>query len=259
MATSSVALAGPYNDVPVANTDARIVAWATSVSSITRGPQDIANPSGPLATFGSPSSALGPAEGTSVDVVSLGDGGSITLRFANPIANGSGTDFAVFENGFAVGDFTFAELGYVDVSSDGVHFYRFASVSLTPTDEQVGPFDTIDPTDVHNLAGQFPAGEGTPFDLSDIGPQPFLDLYDVTYVRITDVVGRIAPTGSYTPSLDSLGNVINDPYSTPFASGGFDLDGVAVLHASFVVVPEPSAALLAAAAVPLVLQRRLRR
>jgi len=36
---------------------------ASSVISITRGPQDIADPNSPLASFGDPSNALGMANG----------------------------------------------------------------------------------------------------------------------------------------------------------------------------------------------------
>jgi hypothetical protein len=30
--------------------------------------------------------------------------------------------------------------------------------------------------------------------------------------------------------MDSQGNIINDPYPTPFESGGFDLDAIGVIH-----------------------------
>ena len=39
---------------------------------------------------------------------------------------------------------------------------------------------------------------------------------NVTEVRITDVVGSIDP---WYGTRDSLGNLINDPFKTPFASG----------------------------------------
>ena len=74
-----------------------------------------------------PSLALGPATGDTLDVVSLGNGGSITLTFAEPIRNGAGFDFAVFENGHVD---TFLELAFVEVSSDGAVFVRFDSTYL---------------------------------------------------------------------------------------------------------------------------------
>ena len=58
-------------------------------------------------------------------------------------------------------------------------------------------------------------------------------------MRIVDVVGT---TNAVFATHDSLGNIVNDPYPTVFASGGFDLDGVAALN----VVPEPASWLLLA-------------
>ena len=248
--TPSLALAGPYAAHGVTTGDTTFTGWATGVSDLRRGLQNIANPGGPLASFGTGANALGTQDGT---LVSLGDGGSITLAFASGIANGAGADFAVFENGFASGGGVYAELAFVDVSSNGRDFFRMPSVSLTPTATGIGGFGTLDPTDVHNLAGQYGDGEGTPFDLADLaGISSLLDVNAVRFVRLTDVVGSIDPAYG---SRDSLGNLINDPYSTPFASGGFDLDAVGVIHAA--PVPEPGTfAILGLAA--LILRRRRR-
>ena len=230
-----MALAGPYTDAGIPAADRRFIGWATGVSSLVRGPQDIANPSGPFATHGDATTPLGPP-GDHLDTVSLGDGGSITVTFAAPIRNGPGADFAVFENTFESGlTGGFAELGFVDVSSDGVNFFRFAPVSLTQTATQVATFGTLDPTEIHNLAGKHTVDTGTPFDLAELASaSALLDVGRVTHVRITDVVGSINPLHA---RLDSLGNVINDPYTTPFATGGFDLNAVGVINA---VVPEPT-------------------
>ena len=73
------------------------VAWATGCT-VSRGWQDISNTAAGLATIGDSSNALGMADG--ISVVSLGDGGSATLTFDNPVTNGPGWDFAVFENSF---------------------------------------------------------------------------------------------------------------------------------------------------------------
>lgn len=252
--SSSIALAGPYTEPGIASTDPNIKGWATGVAQLTRGPIDIADPSGSLASYGIGGDALGPADGT-LNVVSLGDGGSITLTFATPIANGPGADLAVFENGFDTGGPFFAELAYVEVSSNGSDFFRFPSVSLTQTQTQVETFGTIDPTDVYNLAGKHGVLEGTPFDLQElVGVSPLLNVDAVTHVRIVDVVGRITPIGAFAPSLDSLGNIINDPYNTPFDVGGFDLDAVAVLN-----IPEPAMlSILSLAAAGLMMRRRSR-
>jgi hypothetical protein len=114
---------GQAGSLGIPNTSPLYREWASSVLSITRGPQDIAVANSPLASFGDPSNALGMANGVSTHVVSLGDEGSITLGFNAPIANGPGADFAVFENGFLSGGagLAYLELAYVEVSSDGVH------------------------------------------------------------------------------------------------------------------------------------------
>src|SRR5207249_2137736 len=122
-------------------------------------------------------------------VVSLGDGGQITLGFDKPIRNGSGADFAVFENGFASGSLAFLELGFVEVSSDGMNFFRFDATSNTQTTTQVASFGLLDATNLNNLGGKYVAGFGTPFDLQELaGRSPFLDVNDVRFVRIVDVV-----------------------------------------------------------------------
>ena len=205
--------------------------WASSVQSITRGPQNISSFGSPLVTFGDPTEALGPAEGNSFNVVSLGDGGQITLAFPHGIRNGAGADFAVFENGITD---NFLELGFVEVSSDGLHFFRFPSVSLTSTATQVGTFGSIDPTDIYDLAGKYRQGFGTPFDLEELkGVSPFLDVNNVQRVRVVDVVGSINPAYG---TRDSLGNLVNDPFTTDFSTGGFDLDGIGVINSA----PEPA-------------------
>lgn len=217
--------------------------WASSVVSFNPGPRDVSNPSSPTVNVGSPTNALGAGSGGNTSgVVSLGDGGSITLGFDRPIANGSGADFAVFENGFASGSggLAYLELAFVDVSSNGTDYFRFPAVSLTPTTTQVGGFGLLDASDLHDLAGKYVAGYGTGFDLSELaGVSPLLDVNRIIGVRITDVVGSVDPAYG---SRDSLGNMVNDPFKTPFGSGGFDLNGVGVIHVA--AVPEPSSVAL---------------
>jgi hypothetical protein len=231
------------------------VGWATGVASLQRGWVDIRDQSLGTVDYGTTDDALGPAGTSPTDgVVSLGDGGRITLTFGQPIRDGAGFDFAVFEN--SITD-TFLELAFVEVSSNGVDFFRFPAVSNTPTTSQVLSFDNLDTTSINNLAGKYRVGFGTPFDISEIPANPLFNPFAVTHVRIIDVVGSINPDYG---TLDSLGNLINDPFPTPFVNpnriGGFDLDAVGVLNA----VPEPSAyaAFLAAGALVLVLRRRAR-
>ena len=200
-------------------------AWATGVT-VTRGLIDISNPElqhngSNYASYGEPEDALGPSTN---QVVSLGDAGVAILTFENPITNGPGYDFAVFENGF---DDNFLELAFVEVSSNGLDYFRFPSHSQTQTNIQVEGFDPLDPTYINNLAGKYRAFFGTPFDLSELEDDPNLDKNKITHVKIIDVVGSIDPLYA---SYDSYGNIINDPFATPFYSSGFDLDAVGVIN-----------------------------
>ncbi len=226
-----VARAGPYTEAGIAYNDPAIRGWATGYRHVVRGPVDIAYPGGDKASFGSPEDALGPATCGVYDVISLGDGGELTLNFAGPIYDGEGYDLVVFENGFASGGGgTFAELAFVEVSTDGITFARFPSVSLTQN--PVEGYDTIDATDVYDLAGKHPGGDnpcqGTGFDLAELADDPAVqdgavDLARINYVRVVDVIGN----GS---TVDSEGHPIYDPYPTPFTTGGFDLQAVGVIH-----------------------------
>jgi len=169
-----------------------------------------------------PQNALGKAEGTAYDIMALGAGGTIVLTFDNPIMNGNGWDFAVFENSYSD---TFLELAFVEVSSDGKNFIRFENDSLAP--EPVGGFGSIDPTDINGLAGKYKQGYGTPFDLQDLADRDdvvsdTVNLSRITHVRIIDIAGD----GTFT---DTSGDVIYDPYPTT-GSAGFDLDAVGVRY-----------------------------
>ncbi len=220
--------AGVAGSTAISKDTAIIQTWASGIE-LQRGYIQISdtsqyNAGDNKASFGQAVNALGMAEGSSTEVVSLGDGGIATLTFDQLIVNGPGADFAVFENSF--GD-TFLELAFVEVSADGVNFIRFPSVSLTQTANQVGAWDELDPTNIHNLAGKYRQGFGTPFDLSDLESNPLVDVNAIRFVRITDVVGCIDPQYA---GYDSQNNIINDPWPTPFNSCGFDLDGVAVIN-----------------------------
>lgn len=199
-----------------------ILGWATGCQ-VTRGYQDITNPI-VLASYGAEQNGVGPASESTTDVVSLGDHGSAVLTFSTPIVNTTGYDFAVFEN--SLND-VFLELAFVEVSSDGIHYFRFPSVSNSQNQNQVSNSGTLDATHIHNLAGKHRAGWGTLFDLEDLTGYYGLNINTITHVRIVDVVGSIDPQYGTT---DRYGYIINDPYPTDFASGGFDLGGVAVLN-----------------------------
>ncbi len=181
------------------------------------------------AFFGYDSLATGKPSGN-MDCVSLGDGGQAILEFHRPLSDGEGPDFAVFENGFhAAGseNLYYLELAFVEVSSDGIHFVRFPSISDNQDTLQVGSFTPMDPENFHNLAGKYPRGYGTPFDLQDLRDSSGIDIHNIRQVRVIDVVGSI---DSSFCSFDSRGTIINDPWPTPYWNGGFDLNAIGVIH-----------------------------
>lgn len=200
-----------------------IIEWATGCE-IVRGYQDISDISLGLVSVGDSSLALGKAGENGV--VSLGDGGSAVLSFSNPVKDGPGWDFAIFENGFSD---TFLELAFVEVSSDGLNFFRFPATSLTQDTVQVDGFGSLDATKIDNLAGKFRANYGTPFDLNQLKNIQGLDINTVTHIKIIDVIGSLKDEYA---NFDNYEHKINDPWNTPYASGGFDLDAVGVIHSA---------------------------
>lgn len=140
----------------------------------------------------------------SLDVLSLGDGGQVTVSFDVTITDGPGADFIVYENGFSGGPGTsvFAEVARVEVSTDGVIFARFPArytdpAGLTNWGAYTGLAggipgianvltNTIDPFDPVESGGDA-------FDLAELALDPavqagLVDLADIQYVRLLDVV-----------------------------------------------------------------------
>ncbi|MBS1589529.1 MAG: T9SS type A sorting domain-containing protein [Bacteroidetes bacterium] len=220
--------AGIVGSTAIAGNSPLFVGWATSCN-VKRGYLDIAQPALGKASAGDSSLAIGAADNY---VVSLGDSGVATLYFSNPITNGPGADFVVFENGFLNPNNTeeaFLELAFVEVSSDGIHFFRFPSNSLTQDTSQISSVvgqNYMNARLMNNLAGKYIANYGTPFDLQELAGITGLDISRITHVRVVDVIGSIGSLGTF----DQTGRKINDPYPTPFPTGGFDLDAVGVLH-----------------------------
>ena len=241
LTTSGVSVAGPYapaagetGSTAVAHDDSRFVSWATGATVDYSGALAL-----PDEQWRDASMVLGPAksilDGAYFDIVSLGRGGEIILDFETPIVDGDGADFAIFENSFSD---TFLELAYVEVSDGSLAldgsgeqiFLRFDNFSLT--DSAVNAFGTLDPTDIHGLAGKYRSEFGTPFDLSDLTdqisdiqnyiPSFSFDLNNITQIKIVDVVGD-------GTNYDTLGNPIYDPYATT-GSTGFDLEAVGVIN-----------------------------
>ncbi len=218
---SGAVLAGPFapaagqvGSTAVARTDSQLVAWASAFSNYQQGTELDA-------TFADASKALGPAQGTNFDAVSLGNGGRITLSFAGTLFNGAGYDFAIFENSFSD---TFLELAFVEVSSDGANFFRFPNFSFTPG--IVSAFGAIDPTNIDGYAGKYRMGFGTPFDLNVLKNAPGLNVNAVSHIRLVDVLGNGSEFDNYPAGAPFNGpHAIFDPFRTT-GSAGFDLDGV---------------------------------
>lgn len=222
--------AGEEGSTAIWKGDPAIIGWATGWTNYNLG-------SGPYLDYTDPDLALGSVQTGAYDVVNLGRNGDLTLTFDTPIRDVPGYDFAVFENSFSD---NYLELAYCEVSSDGEHFVRFESDSLTAALTE----SYIDPTDVDGLAGKYLQGYGTPFDLALLN-DPQLDLQNIAYVRLVDVLGD----GS---NLDSSGDPIYDPYQD-WLSNGFDLEAIAV-------IPEPhSLALILAGPVFILLDKVRRR
>jgi hypothetical protein len=84
------------------------------------------------------------------------------------------------------------------------------------------------------LAGRDLGGFGTPFDLSTLTNKPAVrngtvDLSNIRYVRIADIVGAADYPNVGDTYNDSFGRQVFDAHKTT-GSGGFDLRAVGALH-----------------------------
>jgi hypothetical protein len=203
-----------------------IKGWAT-ICNVSRGWQNYLDTTLGKATVGSEFYGTLKADGS---VISLGDSGIAILQFDNPISNKEGPDFCVFENGFTLGNAqsgSHMELAFVEVSSDGIHYVRFPATSFIDTTIQIGNFDVSNTTLVDGLAGKYISGYGTPFDLNVFAALSAININKITHVKLIDVVGN---KDAQNPSRDKNGRKIIDPWPTPFAASGFDLDAVGVMN-----------------------------
>ncbi len=231
--------AGPYpppagepGSTAIPHDDNRIVGWANEVVEGSYRPG-----TGVADLWQDANQALGPAGTSTLQVVSLGEGGTITLEFSDLVANGQGADLAVFENGVldSRNGLGYLELAFVEVSSDGDNFVRFPSSYLDDENIPVMAPASGDATLIDGLASKYKVGFGTPFDLADLRGHPgseHLDFNAIRYVRLVDIMGN-------GETVDSDGRPIYDPYSedssgepVEVSSNGFDLDGIAVLNSS---------------------------
>lgn len=231
--------AGAVLALAAAAVPARAGGFATAVVDFTPGPGVV-----PGSGYGVPSRVLGGPQGEghdngSLDVLTLGVGGSVTLAFDGAVFDGPGADLTVFENGLWFGGGFYGELLFVEVSSDGATWLRFPNHCGTPA--PLGLFDTYDPALVQGLAGNRevyanvvtngidpfdPAvSGGDAFDLAVLAGHPLVtsgavDLAVIRFVRLVDVLGD----GSVA---DSDGHPIYDPTG---GTASADVDAVAAIH-----------------------------
>jgi hypothetical protein len=182
------------------------------------------------------------------ETVSLGAGGSLTLRFAEPVTNDPsnpfGIDLIVFGNAFFTGSFfngppdfsfnpngladgVFSDGGSVAVSADGVNFFDVAGEAdgLFPTNgyadirdpftstSGIVPADFTRPVNpLFNPIGmtfaQIMAGYGGSGGGLGVDIGP-TGLSSVSYVRISNPVGATA-----TPEIDAVADVASIPEPT---------------------------------------------
>ncbi|MEZ6196204.1 MAG: hypothetical protein R3F20_10840 [Planctomycetota bacterium] len=218
--------------------------YATQVLSIAQGPGS--------GVF-TPANALGGPDYASSgyqSVFSLGAGGDAVFGFAHAIRDGAGADFIVFENAFELflpptytmpsGD-SFAEVAFVEVSTNGIDFARFPT-SYNGPDASHGVFGGSTIGSFAGFAGSGPVyadlgfggispgdaalAGGDAFDLAALVAHPLVtaglvDLQQINFLRLVDVQEGTA--------FDSFGNTIwDDRGNDPLDSA--DIDAIAVLN-----------------------------
>lgn len=168
---------------------------------------------GPTAGYGQefmPAVLLGPPQGSlfmtgSTDVVSLGQSGSVVLELTDiELRDGPGPDLLVFENPFTE---AYLELGDVAASADGVTWHEWTCEDANADAGFPGcagvrhvysaPDNGVSATDPRDAGGDA-------FDLAAVG------LDHARFVRIRDTGKNVGKYGG--------------------VSGGFDLDGIAVVN-----------------------------
>lgn len=192
--------------------------YASSVISFTQGIGADAGYNNPNVVLGAPPVAdsyawpvsIVSAPWESSDVVSLGNGGSITIAFDHQVINNPydveyGIDFLVFGNAFFATDwqgdgsivYAFFEPAKIEVSQDGIHFYEIANTyadALYPYTAAAGNFVHATPAGIsymgrmpEDVEADFVGGcGGAQVDISNaIGAS--LDW--IMYVRVTDIAG----------------------------------------------------------------------
>lgn len=156
-----------------------------------------------------PAPVLGPPRGGgccagSLDVVSLGNGGTVTLELGRRIVDGPGPDFIVFENAFFAGSdptAPFAELASVEVSADGESWLGYPCTATAAPFGQCAGWNPVYANDQENDIDPLdPAtAGGDAFDLADVGAT------EARFVRITDRADLVGPNGVF--DLDAVAAV----------------------------------------------------
>mgnify|MGYP006924592922 CR=1 FL=1 len=132
LTATPAALAGPYSDPTdtahpldpaVADDDARFTEWADAIDPA----RTAFAPRGSTAISTTGFNNLGDL--TAEEIAAGVAPGTLTVTFPTGVRNGAGADFAVFEDGFVFPSAPdlFAELAYVEVSTNGTDFARFAN------------------------------------------------------------------------------------------------------------------------------------
>lgn len=173
--------------------------FASEVVEVSYGPgQDFGRDAMPDIALGPPQGA-GASQG-SLDVVSLGNGGSIVLGFGlGRIVDAPGPDFVVFENPFESGGAVFAELGTVAVSADGDSWHAFSCDAVAPPYGSCAGHTPVYLNDAGDEAFEPSTSGGDAFDLADLG------LSEARYVRIVDREDLQGLAGVF--DLDAVGIV----------------------------------------------------
>lgn len=213
---------------------------------------------GELAGFPSVVSPFSPAFGTD-EILSVGFGGSLTLRFDAPISDAAsnpfGVDFIVFANaGFADADFPNGSIGddpfmfgtgapvLVEASADGTSWesVQTRTLDLFPTlgYRDAGPFDGVPGSDPTNFR---------------VAMDPSLGLADFAGLDYAEVLGLYGRSGGGI-GFDLGASGLSEAMFLRFTHAGdlgqtFQIDGVSI-------VPAPTAVSLMGLGLCAVLRRR---
>jgi hypothetical protein len=220
--------------------------YATQVFNIVQGPGS---------GLFNPASALGGPDFASsgfFSALSLGAQGEATFGFADAIRDGEGADFIVFENAFellAAPAFTdptgnsFAEVCFVEVSTNGIDFVRFPTSYSGPNaahpvfgGSAIGAFDgfagsgpvyaDVGAGGISPLNAALAGGDA--MDLADLAGEALVlsglvDLQNINFVRLIDVLEGT--------QVDSLGRTIWDDRGNDVLDSA-DIDAICILNAA---------------------------